>query len=142
MSVTQPKAVSVGQNITLTCQVNIPLTDVTLRWTVAGKKLNKRLLGHLHPHRGVSEVTLTTIRPEDYGIYSCVATYTLGGRIVIDMKASVLEGGKLFLSCMTKLFIIMYYLLLSCMVKLFNCAMEMELTELISYNNHIQYIIS
>ena len=90
MSVTKPKDVSVGQDITLTCQVNIPLTDVTLRWTVAGKKLNKRLLGHLHPHRGVSEVTVSNIGRDDYGIYSCIATYTLGDRVVIDMKAAIL----------------------------------------------------
>ena len=100
MSVTQPKsAVSEGQNITLTCQVNVPLTDVTLRWTMAGKNSKKRLLGHLHPHRGVSEVKLSNIGPKDYGIYSCVATYTMGDRVVIDMKAAVLKDGKLFEDC-------------------------------------------
>ena len=94
MSVTQYAAVSVGQNITLTCKVNIPLTDVTLSWTMAGKKTHKKLTGHLRPHRGISQVKLSNIRPEDYGIYSCVATYSMGNRVVIDMKAAVLNDGK------------------------------------------------
>ena len=98
MSVTQePSDVNQGQNITLTCQVNIPLTDVTIRWTMAGKKSKKRLRGHLHPHKGTSVVTVHDIRPEDYGIYSCVVSYSLGDRTVMDMKTALLNYGKLYL---------------------------------------------
>ena len=96
MSVTQePSDVNQGQNITLTCQVNIPLTDVTIRWTMAGKKSKKRLRGHLHPHKGTSVVTVRDIRPEDYGIYSCVVSYSLGDRTVLDMKTALLNYGEL-----------------------------------------------
>ena len=65
---------------------------------MAGEKTEKHLRGHLHPDRGISEITLNNIGPEDYGIYTCIARYTLGDRLVEDMKAVVLEYGELLLT--------------------------------------------
>ena len=83
---------SIGSNETLTCQVNIPLSDATLLWHKTGKKIRKRLRGHAYAHKGTSELHLKNLSEDDLGIYLCVATYDIGIQTVTGLESVVLNS--------------------------------------------------
>ena len=92
MSISVTSQVSIGNNVTLTCQVNIPLSDVTLLWQKTGKKMRKRLRGHMHAHKGSSELVLKNFSKDDFGTYLCVAVYDIGTQTLTEIDSMALNG--------------------------------------------------
>ena len=92
MSLSVASQVSIGSNVTLTCQVNIPLSDVTLHWQKTGKKMRKRLRGHTHAQKGSSELILKNLSKDDFGTYLCVVVYDIGTQTLTQIDSMALNG--------------------------------------------------
>ena len=95
----QYRALTVGDNLTLSCNVNEETINVT--WKKDGDSPPERAKIHTRFDEKMSELAITEVVKEDSGVYSCEARNKLGFVARSFVKINV--KGKLVLpSCLKK----------------------------------------
>ena len=95
----QYRALTVGDNLTLSCNVNEETINVT--WKKDGDSPPERAQINTRLDKKMSELTITEVVKEDSGVYSCEARNKLGFVARSFVKINV--KGKLVLSlCLQK----------------------------------------
>ena len=96
----QYRAITVGDNLTLSCNVNEETINVT--WKKDGDSPPERAKIHTRFDEKMSELAITEVVKEDSGVYSCEARNKLGFVARSFVKINVI--GKLVLPlCLKKI---------------------------------------
>ena len=95
----QYSALTAGDNLTLTCNVNEETINVT--WKKDGDSPLERAKIHTRFDEKMSELAITEVVKEDSGVYSCEARNKLGFVALSSVKINV-KGKLMLLLCLKK----------------------------------------